>query len=63
MNTISEYAAVRLGARVAHSISGRTTRREYLTICGRTFSSEHHLLREVDIRDVPLGQHCLKCWG
>ena len=60
---MSEDAAVRLGARVAHAIAGRDSRSDYLTLCGRTISSGDPRTREVDIRDTPLHQHCLQCWG
>lgn len=59
----NEYAAVRLGARLAHAVAGRDTRRGYLTLCGRTINSGDPRTREVDIREVELHQHCLNCWG
>lgn len=58
-----DCAAVRLGARVAHAIAGRTTSGAFLTLCGRTIDSDDHRVRELDIRDVPIGQHCLGCCG
>jgi len=59
----NDYASVRLGARVAHAIAGRTTRGEFLTLCGRMIDSTDPRVREGDIREVAIHQHCLSCWG
>ena len=63
MNQTQEDAAVRLGARMAHAIAGRTTTRDFLTLCGRTIKGDDPRVREISIREVPLKRHCLNCWG
>lgn len=63
VSVATDRAAVRLGARVAHAIAGRTTSRDFLTFCGLTIDSKDPRVRQLDIHDAPIGQQCLRCWG
>lgn len=63
VSVATDRAAVRLGARVAHAIAGRTTSRDFLTLCGLTIDSNDPRVRQLDIHDAPIGQQCLRCWG
>lgn len=63
VSVATDRAGVRLGARVAHAIAGRTTSGGFLTLCGLTIDSNDPRVRQLDIHDAPIGQQCLRCWG
>ena len=59
----SNWTAVRIGDRVAHALSGRTTNGNVLTLCGLTIDHTNPRYGEIEPERVPIGRHCLRCWS
>jgi hypothetical protein len=59
---VNKWTAVRIGSRVAHALSGRTTNGNALTLCGLTVDHTNPNYSEIEPERVPIGQHCLRCW-